>query len=334
MTVITRQEVATYAAMMQRMQDEASGKAEGAVRRWMSLHPDCTPAELRNATIAIVDDVVADYGLAVSSLACDLYDGTMAGRGFPLADPWDGDCSDEIRRAVRYQLRKHLDGDDDAYRTAVNDMTQYYVRRYANETTMANCARDHRQYLHAGLDDDTSPQHGPLHQPLDRYGTPSAGTPEAYQTRYYRRRTRAGALDIGDPAFARVPTGIETCTYCLMLASRGFAYHSRESAGHADHRGCNCMIVPGCKGDAVEGVDEDALYDAWRDLEAFEAYVKKHPDEYSKDEVEARKREIVGSYGDSVMVSTEPASVRKLFATKGGAGSLWNEPRSRMASNL
>ena len=94
------------------------------------------------------------------------------------------------------------------------------------------------------------------------------------------------------------------------------------------------MIVPGCKGDAVEGVDEGALYDAWRDLEAFEAYVKKHPDEYSKDEVEARKKEIVGSYGDAVMVSTEPASVRKLLATKGGAGSLWNEPRSRMASNL
>ena len=59
MTVITRQEVATYAAMIQRMQDDAAVKSEGAVRRWMSLHPDCTPAELRNATIAIVDDVVA-----------------------------------------------------------------------------------------------------------------------------------------------------------------------------------------------------------------------------------------------------------------------------------
>lgn len=329
MTVITRQEVATYAAMIQRMQDEASGKAEGAVRRWMSLHPDCTPAELRNATIAIVDDVVADYGLAVSSLACDLYDGTMAGRGFPLADPWDGDCSDEIRRAVRYQLRKHLDGDDDAYRTAVNDMTQYYVRRYANETTMANCARDHRQYLHAGLDDDTSPQHGPLHQPLDRYGTQSAGTPEAYQTRW-RRSTRAGALDIGEPAFARVPTGIETCTYCLMLASRGFAYHTRESAGHADHRGCNCMIVPGCKGDAVEGVDEGALYDAWRDLEALEAYAKKHPDEMDKAALDAKKREIVEGYGDSIMVSTDPGEVRKLTATKHPQQ---YEPRARMAAN-
>lgn len=31
--------------------------------------------------------------------------------------------------------------------------------------------------------------------------------------------------------FARIPTGFETCTFCLMLASRGAVYHSRKMAG-------------------------------------------------------------------------------------------------------
>lgn len=46
--------------------------------------------------------------------------------------------------------------------------------------------------------------------------------------------------------FARVPTGFEACTFCLMLASRGAVYHTRKSAGEWKHfyRGCDCKVVP------------------------------------------------------------------------------------------
>ena len=60
--------------------------------------------------------------------------------------------------------------------------------------------------------------------------------------------------------FARVPTGFETCTFCLMLASRGAVYHTRKSAGEWKHfhRGCDCKIVPSFERDPdaelVEGV--------------------------------------------------------------------------------
>ena len=67
--------------------------------------------------------------------------------------------------------------------------------------------------------------------------------------------------------YARVPTGLETCTFCTMLASRGFVYKSAESAGHADHRGCNCLIVPGIQGQTeVEGYDPQTLYRLWQDF--------------------------------------------------------------------
>lgn len=70
--------------------------------------------------------------------------------------------------------------------------------------------------------------------------------------------------------FARIPTGPDTCDYCLMLASRGFVYHSRDSADAASHRNCDCVIIPGAGGDMarsstqVEGYDPDLLYDMWQ----------------------------------------------------------------------
>lgn len=48
------------------------------------------------------------------------------------------------------------------------------------------------------------------------------------------------------PRFARVPRGGKTCAWCLIMASRGFAYYSKESAGAVEkwHDHCDCEIVP------------------------------------------------------------------------------------------
>lgn len=66
--------------------------------------------------------------------------------------------------------------------------------------------------------------------------------------------------------FARVPTGAETCDFCIMLASRGFVYHSKKTAGEFDHyhANCDCRVVPGFDGETkVEGYDPDALYEKY-----------------------------------------------------------------------
>lgn len=48
------------------------------------------------------------------------------------------------------------------------------------------------------------------------------------------------------PRWARVPTGAKTCAFCMLLASRGFEYSTRESAGsNKFHTHCDCAIVPG-----------------------------------------------------------------------------------------
>lgn len=76
--------------------------------------------------------------------------------------------------------------------------------------------------------------------------------------------------------FARIPTGYETCTFCIMLASRGAVYTSREAAGEFKHyhRRCDCKVVPGHSDDRfaelVEGVRPNELYSLWKEMESID----------------------------------------------------------------
>src|SRR5690606_16612234 len=65
--------------------------------------------------------------------------------------------------------------------------------------------------------------------------------------------------------WARVPVG-KTCAFCLMLASRGFDYVSRDSAGgeaRKFHAHDDCQVVPD-DGDPPAGYDPDALYEQYQ----------------------------------------------------------------------
>lgn len=54
--------------------------------------------------------------------------------------------------------------------------------------------------------------------------------------------------------FARVPVG-DTCSYCVMLASRGFDYLSERTAARASHDGCDCVVVPFHDAETIPGYE-------------------------------------------------------------------------------
>ena len=64
--------------------------------------------------------------------------------------------------------------------------------------------------------------------------------------------------------YARVPTSGNPCDWCVMLASRGFVYHSQGLAEAGGHEHCCCVVMPGGPSTTVEGYDPDALYDQWK----------------------------------------------------------------------
>lgn len=112
--------------------------------------------------------------------------------------------------------------------------------------------------------------------------------------------------------FARVPSGSETCVFCLMLASRGAVYTSAISAGEWNHyhSHCDCRIVPAYSAKfEVEGLDIDGLANrfgqcrqtiqdssikAWKALSAEEKAKYGNYNSYQFGQIinEARKRNI------------------------------------------
>lgn len=76
--------------------------------------------------------------------------------------------------------------------------------------------------------------------------------------------------------WARVPTGLETCAFCFMLASRGFAYTSEDEAksgDHGYHDHCDCVVVPGFQREdgnprvKIDGYDPETMYRNWKSCE-------------------------------------------------------------------
>lgn len=63
------------------------------------------------------------------------------------------------------------------------------------------------------------------------------------------RRTIQRSAEASGGAWARVPTGADTCSFCRMLASRGAVYSSKESALRVGGRGApGTPSVPGMGG--------------------------------------------------------------------------------------
>src|SRR5699024_3124565 len=82
---------------------------------------------------------------------------------------------------------------------------------------------------------------------------------QPYRSTLQRSAAAAGA------GWARVPSGAETCSFCLMLASRGAVYESERSAGgdgHKFHGDCDCTPVL-ARSDADLPYDVEALYDQY-----------------------------------------------------------------------
>ena len=67
-------------------------------------------------------------------------------------------------------------------------------------------------------------------------------------------------------AFARIPSGADTCRFCIMTASRGAVYGDAVSAGEMNeyHDNCHCTVIPvRRRSDFPDGYDPDELLDRY-----------------------------------------------------------------------
>lgn len=96
---------------------------------------------------------------------------------------------------------------------------------------------------------------------------------------------RNAELDPARPRFARVPRGTKTCTFCSLMASRGFVYRTAELAEFRQHDGeeyhdaCRCEVVAEFDREQhhIAGYDPDDMYEKY--LAAREATGTSNPKE-------------------------------------------------------
>lgn len=89
---------------------------------------------------------------------------------------------------------------------------------------------------------------------------------EREMTRRARRTVRRNIrFDPSKPRWARIPYGKKTCAFCVMLASRGFAYHTQETAGYKEkfHSDCDCRIIPHWGKGSIKGYDPSPYLDLY-----------------------------------------------------------------------
>lgn len=119
------------------------------------------------------------------------------------------------------------------------------------------------------------------------------------------------------PRWARVPTGPETCEFCIMLASRGFKYHGKEVASHA-HANCDCRVIPSWDKarPEVEGYDPDYYLDCYKHRE-------EHPE--IREAINARRRELYAERKQEAAKSAMVPSAQK----RKGAGFVDGAPSKK-----
>ena len=179
-------------------------------------------ASLRDRAIALITYAVNRWGERAAAASVDFFDETMEASGIDVraSMPSGIFSADEISRIGHYQAGKLT---EDNYQGFVDQIAQsagFLVYQAGPRTMFYQGGR--------GVNGNT-PDVGSLGQ--EAYIDPSLYGGGDYQVRYQR-----------------IPQGLETCDFCLMLASRGAVYLSEESAGGDDpdhfHRGC---VVAGTK---------------------------------------------------------------------------------------
>lgn len=228
-----------------------------SLKEYLRGHPDAGVEDIRNFCIRRIGEIGGFYGGAAQQLAETMLAEVSGLNGY-AAPRLDGYVyapeKERVDGDVRYLMEKWKDGDGQGFIDAVCATARANAEFGAN-ATMAHAAA----------------------KQAERNGKKGGKRKEARGG----GQKQASAL-----RFARVPMGgRETCDFCIMLASRGFVYHTKETAGELKHyhANCACRIVPGFEGDKVEGYDPDYYYDVWKNPED-------HPE--VRDARNARRREL------------------------------------------
>lgn len=224
MATIPRAYLDNFNEVIKALSDDAKAKLEKALESVDASDLDA----LRSELIAILEAILLPYTDNAAAVAAVFYDGIRAYEG--ISDGFYA-LSDSRRKtattigAVYAYTNKH-DTLDDVLKRQLIKQVGYEIKLATNECIEYNAKRD----------------------PLEpRWARVPQNTPVIYEP-WSKEKGVTHNKELAAKG---------TCLFCDLLASRGFDYHSKETASHA-HDDCDCVIIPGFKKDTkVEGYDQE-----------------------------------------------------------------------------
>lgn len=144
---ITKARLDRYRKDLDSLGKSASRYVEALFDGLIAEHPGASVAEMREAADEAIQDSLYAFGDQASSLALDLFDEIAEAYGIE-ADTSIEDVIDlqAMDSKVRYLARNLVDGDVDAFKRDIRDLTKYYVKRCAFENMERNCYRSDLRY--------------------------------------------------------------------------------------------------------------------------------------------------------------------------------------------
>lgn len=212
--------------------DSISDEAERAVRLAIekAWGEGLSVAQVREVAIEAIVAASDEYGAMTREMACALFESETGQAASYVTQPTNRET---VESSVRYYAGSLKDGTEEGLEKFVKSCTartRLLTRRCSNEAVIESCAAS------------------------------------AKSAKRRKASAKAGHKGV---RFARVPRGGDTCTFCAMLASRGFVYWSRKTAGEFNHYHlhCRCAIVPDDGSGEVEGYDPTEWYARWKAYE-------------------------------------------------------------------
>ena len=218
---IPREYIDNFTKVINALSDDAKKKLARALE---SIRADDLET-LRTEILRVMDFILTPYTDNAAAVAATFYDGLREYQG--IADDFYA-LSNSMRQygttagAVYTYTKKHPQLDDELKRQLTKQVG-YEIKRAANECMAYNAKRDPKRPMYARV-------------------------PEYTPTIYAPWSKESGVTH------NKQLSSHGTCMFCELLASRGFAYHSEETASHA-HDDCDCVIVPSWRSVTVKGYD-------------------------------------------------------------------------------
>lgn len=230
----SREQVAEYQRTARNLADNAGLSLKRQVRAYLDENPGATVAEVREFAKSAVSGVVTEFSQASTVLAEELYAAEFG--SLPSGYIESVVSADEIDAMVRYRVCDLVDGDIDGFLEG--------MARWTSQSSFSACNTRTLQL--------------------------ARGKKSKAQMQRERRARRKAEHTTW---FARVPSGVNTCTWCAMLASRGYVYWTEETAGKFSkwHDNCRCTVVATTKKGGIEGYDPTEWTYRWRAYEELDA---------------------------------------------------------------